>query len=117
MDYNLNVVSDFEEYSLNSISVSRLRDLQIARKDFVLVQMMDHIYALGGANQSDKSLRDVEMFSLGSQKWSKVTEMLISRRQHTAIATKNNIFAFGGFDGVKFLCSVERYDTESKMWM
>ncbi|XP_069890765.1 kelch-like protein 35 [Dipodomys merriami] len=83
------------------------------RSEFAACALRNDIYVSGGHINS----RDVWMFSSHLHTWIKVASMLKGRWRHKMVALQGQLFAVGGFDGLRRLCSVERYDPFSNTWV
>ena len=102
------VLNSFEGFELSTGRRKNLKPMNYARDELSLVNVGEFIYAIGGGGDDGSNLRSVERYDVNLDRWEQVENMLISRRAHSVVSLDGSIYVFGGFDGVKYLCSVER---------
>lgn len=102
------ILSSFDSFDLTSGKRLSLKPMNTARDELSLVHANGYLYAIGGGGNDGENLRSVERYDLGLNRWEPVENMLIPRRAHSVVSLGSSIYVFGGFDGLKYLCSVER---------
>ena len=94
-----------------------VQPMQTPRTEFAAVNCMNAIYAIGGCNQENVSMKSVEKYDMKSNKWIYVKNMNIERCEHSACVMWDKIFVVGGKNAKnEFVFQVECYDPLSDNW-
>ncbi|KAK6044426.1 kelch repeat protein [Cooperia oncophora] len=75
-----------------------------------------HLYALGGKDESERSLNSVEKYNPTTDQWTAVTPMNERRSNVGGGVVNKKLYAMGGYDGATKHQSCEVFDPETNVW-
>ena len=101
---------------------SRVSDMSAARRDHVIAQVGDCVYAVGGRAGSFSSLSSVERYDPVSDNWSAMASMSTARRLPSAGVHGSFLYIVGGLDSSQIFVNqglvntAERFDASTNTW-
>lgn len=107
----LNSILAYEPNSNAWINYGQLATMSKARHSLMVACLGGYLYAIGGADASNKVLGDVERYDPVHNTWTACASLPTPRAMGAAVALNGRIYVLGGFDANgKSLRSVEVYD-------
>ena len=104
-------------YDFTTDDFKPVGNLNTRRHGHALVNCMDRIYAIGGANNdaNDGSLKTIEVFDKTTESWKETkSKLVIPRFYHCAVAHERFIFVVGGMQRDYLITnSIEKFDTST----
>ncbi|CAK8685820.1 unnamed protein product [Clavelina lepadiformis] len=110
-------LSSCESYNPEERKWSSIRNMNTKRGSHALVSARGLLYALGRLDDGYNRTNTTEFYDPRNGKWEYIPPMKTCRYGLTAIVLNNEIYAIGGHDGSNPLCSVEKYNLDTKTWI